>query len=153
MPRTARVPERSASLFWTAFPRPAGPHSAWSESQSWILQPRLAKRPGHPDTGSERSSRLRDSKCLRRRQRQSRPAGRSGLASGRTIYEYHSHRQISNGTPKVAWRHNMVIILALNRTVNVTCWLSTLPFRGSLNAPVPKKYSDDADHSHHRSSI
>jgi hypothetical protein len=32
----------------------------------------------------------------------------------------------------------MVIIVDLNSTVNVTCWQSTLPFRGSLNATVPK---------------
>jgi hypothetical protein len=32
----------------------------------------------------------------------------------------------------------MVIILDLNSTVNVTCWQSTLPFRGSLTVLVPK---------------
>ena len=40
---------------------------------------------------------------------------------------------------------NIVIIVDLNSTVNVTCCVSTLPFSVTLNAPVPKTVALDAD--------
>jgi len=86
-------------------PRPIGPLSASSVSQSGLLQPRLAERPARPGTGNGQNTRLPMPIFLPRRQRRSQSAGRPGLASTQIIYESHSHRQISKEPPKAAKSH------------------------------------------------
>jgi hypothetical protein len=126
--------------------------SPWSTSQSWLLQPRLAEPPSRLDNGSDHSNWPPRPKSLRPPPHRSRLAGRFGLASSRTTYEYRSHRQISKGNPQSGTEllPSRVIIAALNSTVNVTCCLSTLPFSGSRDAAVPELCQIAIDFFHHR---